>query len=555
MIARFSRSLVSAGWFLGSAILSVLWAIHFYTYTTEETVVGDLFRFGPLGVSLNSFVHWGWIFVLALLLWAFHSTDSMQRGRRDRQVAAAATSTGSLGQAGFATSEDLRHAKLTGAKFGQGIRLGFDKETGDVIRYQGEAHGIMVAPARSGKFRDVICAMTLEWKHSMVIIDPKGQIAAVTKKEREKLGRVFVLNPFETLPEYLGPSACYNPMSALDPKSKSFDAECDALADAIVVHEGGGDAHWSDSARLLVSGGIMHLTSRYPADECTLGNLRDIVCTSKLIGFCKSAIAIGDEFAKQKLGDFAEVEADNKGELRSIVSNAKTQTGFITKAISESLARSDFQFRDLKKEPITVYVVLPTRMFGTAGKWFRLIVASALSELMREERGLPVLAILDEFAQLGHLKAMRDAMGQSAGMGLQVLPVLQDLNQLKTHYKDGWETFLANTEFRQFFKSNDVFTQEYVSKLSGLTTVKVPNASFGESTGGGNSSSSNIGLGEQAQPVLQPYEVGRVAADEFLMFAQGVDNVIRGSRAPYFDKERCPELQGRYSQDPYHLPK
>jgi hypothetical protein len=64
-------------------------------------------------------------------------------------------------------------------------------------------------------------------------------------------------------------------------------------------------------------------------------------------------------------------------------------------------------------------------MFATAAKWFRLIVASALSELMREERGLPVLALLDEFAQLGHLKAMRDAMGQSAGMGLQVLPVLQ----------------------------------------------------------------------------------------------------------------------------------
>jgi type IV secretion system protein VirD4 len=195
-------------------------------------------------------------------------------------------------------------------------------------------------------------------------------------------------------------------------------------------------------------------------------------------------------------------------------------------------------------------------MFATAGKWFRLIVASALSELMREERGLPVLALLDEFAQLGHLKAMRDAMGQSAGMGLQVLPILQDLNQLKTHYKDGWETFLANTEFRMFFKSNDVFTQDYVSKLSGLQTVKVPNSGFGESSGGGsNSSSANVGLGEQSQPVLQPYEVGRIGPDEFVMFAHGVENTIRGVRAPYFDKERCPELQGLYSPDPYHLPK
>jgi len=553
---RLLKGALFASWVFISAILSVVWMMALFN-DDFSPAVATIFRYGHIAVPFNLFVHYGWVFPLTLFIWALRASDRLHRGFRQRQVDVATSASGALGNAGIATSDDLRHAGLIGTSFGQGIRLGFDKETSEVIRYSGEAHGILVAPARSGKFRDVICGMVLEWKHSMVIVDPKGQIAAVTKKQREKIGRVFVLNPFNVWPAYLGPSACYNPMSALDPDSNEFDAECDALADAIVVHEGGGDSHWSDSARLLVGGGMMHLASKWePPEERTLGNLRDIICTAKLINFCKSAIAIGDDFAKQKLADFAEVTADNKGELRSIVNNAKTQTGFITKAIAENLARSDFQFRDLKKEPITVYVVLPTRMFATAGKWFRLIVASALSELMREERGLPVLALLDEFAQLGHLKAMRDAMGQSAGMGLQVLPVLQDLNQLKTHYKDGWETFLANTEFRMFFKSNDVFTQDYVSKLSGLQTVKVPNSSFGESSGGGTrSSSSNLSLGEQSQPVLQPYEVGRIGPDEFVMFAHGVENTIRGARAPYFNKERSPELQGLYSPDPYHLPK
>jgi type IV secretory pathway TraG/TraD family ATPase VirD4 len=257
--SRLLKGSVSVAWLLTSGVLSVVWAIDYYNFSVEESAVGDFLRFGPLSLSLNTFAHWGWIFVLSLLGWAFRSGENLHRSRRQKQLTAASVTSGSLGHAGFASTGDLLQAELIGpkSKFGAGIRLGFDKESGKVLRYRGEAHGIIVAPARSGKFRDVIAALTLEWKHSMVIVDPKGQIAAVTKKQREKVGRVFVLNPFNVWPEYLGPSACYNPMSALNPHSNEFDAECDALADAIVVHEGAGDSHWSDSARLLVGGGIM----------------------------------------------------------------------------------------------------------------------------------------------------------------------------------------------------------------------------------------------------------------------------------------------------------
>lgn len=532
-----------------------------YDDSMRRDTTATFFGYGallPIGIPLEFFVHYIWMLIFPCLAFCvFEESRRIHKDSLKEQIREATATSGSLGDAGFATTADLREAKLIGREPGAGIRLGFDKESDKVIRYTGEAHGILVAPARSGKFRDILCAMIIEWQHSMVIIDPKGQIAAVTKKEREKYGPVFVLNPFSVLPEYLGPSACYNPLTALDPTSNAFDAECDALADAIVVHEGKGDSHWPDSARLLVSGVMMHLFHPdYSKDDRTLGNLRDIVSTSRLIGFCGSAIVEGDDLVRQKLADFGELgdaKLGNLGELRSIVNNAKTQTGFITKAIASNLARSDFQFRDLKdlkKKPITVYVVLPTRMFAVAGKWFRLIVASALNELMREERGRPVLAVLDEFAQLGFLKSMRDAMGQSAGMGLQVLPVLQDLNQLKMHYQEGWETFLANTEFRQFFKPNDVFTQEYVSKLTGVKTVRVTGTTFGEQRGG---DSSGLNFGEQAQAVLQPYQVGRIGRDEFLMFAEGVKNVIRGRRAAYFDKKACPDLQEHFEDDPFHL--
>src|SRR5205085_7802463 len=120
------------------------------------------------------------------------------------------------------------------------------------------------------------------WRHSMVIIDPKGEIAAITKDHRATFGPTFILNPYDALVEELGPSARYNPMATLDPNSKAFDADCDALAEAIVVHKGTGEEHWSDAARDLVSGLIMYLVETRRA-EANLGYVRDIITDETLL--------------------------------------------------------------------------------------------------------------------------------------------------------------------------------------------------------------------------------------------------------------------------------
>jgi hypothetical protein len=39
--------------------------------------------------------------------------------------------------------------------------------------------------------------------------------------------------------------------------------------------------------------------------------------------------------------------------------------------------------------------------------------------------------------------------------------------------------------------------------------------------------------------------------ERFLLWTSGAPFAISGCRAPYFDKNRCPELQGLYEPDPY----
>ena len=103
------------------------------------------------------------------------------------------------------------------------------------------------------------------------------------------------------------------------------------------------------------------------------------------------------------------------------------------------------RFADIRNKPSTVFLILPIRYLVACAKWFRLVIAAAMADLLQEKRGpVPVLGMFDEFAQLGAMKIMSDIMGIGRGYGLRIWPVLQDLNQLKELYPERWETFLSN---------------------------------------------------------------------------------------------------------------
>src|SRR6202023_2742454 len=94
-------------------------------------------------------------------------------------------------------------------------------------------------------------------------------------------------------------------------------------------------------------------------------------------------------------------------EMQSIVSSAKRHTEcFDDPEIADDLARDGFDFRDLKREPTTVYLILPPEMMQRHGKWLRLLMSASLQASMRpREDGEPrILFMLDEFAALGHLE-------------------------------------------------------------------------------------------------------------------------------------------------------
>ena len=185
--------------------------------------------------------------------------------------------------------------------------------------------------------------------------------------------------------------------------------------------------------------------------------------------------------------------------------------------------------------------------------WFRLLIASALNDLLiEEEKGTPVLCVLDEFAQFGALKLIEDAFGLAAGYGVQMLGVLEDLNRLKKNYQENFETFVANAGVSLWCAPRDVTASEYVSKLCGVEDRLTVGKSVSEqplAPAGGLSvgSSQNYTL----RNIMEADRVRKLGNHEFVMFTENLpgEHYI-GCRRPYW---LMPEFKGKFGIDPYHV--
>ena len=136
---------------------------------------------------------------------------------------------------------------------------------------------------------------------------------------------------------------------------------------------------------------------------------------------------------------------------------------------------------------MTIYLCLPAGEMESHYRWLRLIVRQALTALEREgayPRGkLPILFLMEEFASLGQMPIMEQAAAYFPGFGVKLWMILQDLAQLKRHYRDSWVSMLGNAGLVQFFATTDEVTNGYISARLGMTSFTLKGRTIGDVEG------------------------------------------------------------------------
>jgi type IV secretion system protein VirD4 len=459
-----------------------------------------------------------------------------------------------FGSARWATTDMLRRHDLVGE---QGLALGYfpGGETPTPLHYTGNRHLLTVAPTRAGKGVSAIIPNLLAYRGSALVIDPKGENAMVTALRRgqgdparsiEGMGqKVHVVDPWGLATAVTGMrAACFNPLDWLDPDSQDIGENAMMLADSLVVSPPGGsrDPFWDEEAKAMLMGFILHVaTSPKEAATRHLGRVRDMLTLS-----VPAFEAVLDDMLHSSNSIVASSAARTLSKdqklLASVISSAQAHTHFLdSPSLRASLSRSDFRFEDLKREPMTVYLVLPADRLNTFGRWLRLLIQQAITVTARniaDKPPLPILFLLDEMAALGRLSMVEQAYGLMAGFGMQLWGIVQDLSQLHRIYGDGWQTFIGNSGVLQYFGSRDKMTAEYFSDLCGVATVPTLTSSITQAfSKGGGSSSTSHNHGETQRKLIMPDELMRVPSGVQLALVENLDP-IAGRKIEWFTDER-----------------
>lgn len=358
---------------------------------------------------------------------------------------------------------------------------------GDVLRYTGDRHICWIGNSGAGKSRRLLVpnlALLTGW--SMIVIDPKADLLNMCGPHRAAHGAENVVwDPFGI--SGMGSRGC-NFLQALNPASDDFVDDAMGQAEGIVEVGNTREPHWPESfqdllaavamfVRLVIPGGtyadVRALITRTDAD------LRDMILGDTFEyngntypGMITAGMDYNWEEIGHKAAHFGSITPENR-ELHSILSTGLTQTRFIdSRAMKKELAGPAFDFSEMKQRPITVWLTLPARRLVTHAKWLRLTLTTAIQELMSDTRKakVPVAIVCDEAAALGHLPVLENNVALMRGYGLKLITIWQDLAQLKSIYKDRWESFIGNAGVLQSFAAQDVTGAEYLSARTGQTT-------------------------------------------------------------------------------------
>ncbi|QLF72057.1 type IV secretory system conjugative DNA transfer family protein (plasmid) [Peteryoungia desertarenae] len=378
---------------------------------------------------------------------------------------------------------------------------------GGQIHWDGEGHLITVAPTRSGKSTTTIVPNLLRYRGSCIVLDPKGELYRDTAGWRSTLGPVYRIAPFGRQTDG------FNPLSVIETFS---DAR--ALASLLMPPDPKAQNFFRNDAIAFLTALIMFVVKVAPPHRRTMQEIRDITA-----GPLADMEQIAEDMARTGISAIANPANTMLGKRREALSTLRDTFNselsvWDDPGIGEA-TRDGVDFKTLKDRTTTVYISVPFDKMDAYGSFLKVVLASALDAMLRNERqpDIPVLFVLDEFLSLGPFPQFRDAIRTHAGAGVRLWFFLQDLSTLEEHYPSSWKTFL-NSAVKMFFGTNDAFTGRLVSEtilgnatvahLSGGVSASGSTTGteiFDKSTTRGHSINANVQFTQR--PLLTPTEV------------------------------------------------
>lgn len=461
------------------------------------------------------------------------------------------------GNAKFASLKDIQNSNSVSIdpKNTKGIVVG--KYQGKLVKYLKPDFVSLGAGTRSGKGASVVIPNLLEWQDSLIVLDIKQECFNITSKYRKEVLKqeVFLFAPFSFNTHK------FNPLYYVDLNNREGSTDLMGIAEILFPTDAisGTEGHFNNVAQslfialaktlfFLIERKMLFLKEYNISNSFSLGNIFDLY---KRISIAELITTLQKELESTSLSSLEmEIVTNALDRMRTfsimgdeskastVATFEKQLKLFALPVIKNATNNNDFDFRDMRRKKMTIYLSVEPKDVKIASLILNLFFNCAIKINLSENPDFNpdlkhnLLLILDEFPAIGKIPYVKEAAGYIAGYKLQLLTIFQNVSQLNEIYGiQGRKTLLANHSCKIVFAPNEQDDAEYFSnEIAYITTHSVS-----ESRSQGIRASSHGESASQAKRALMlPQELKQMPFKEEIVLLNG-ENPIKCEKALYFN--------------------
>jgi len=440
------------------------------------------------------------------------------------------------GEARFATKKEIKQAKML---HHEGIILG--RFGSEFLMLPGQQGVELEAPPRSGKGVGVVIPNLLNWPGSTIVNDIKGENWTLTAGFRAAHGNeVHLFDPLADDER----TACWNALAYVSDKAlyQTIDG-LQRIGEMLYPDPQGADPFWSTSARSLFLGIGLYLFQT-PGSTRTIGEILRQGMASDAEGFqkhwrrvieaCDAAGYALSQETIQILYDVIDLAPVTASSIRKSFTSRLDL--WMNPMIDAATSRNDFDFRDLRKRPISIYCRINpdniSRLQPLLNLFFQQAIGLQTKELPEDNPALKhqLLLMMDEFPALGRIPVIANSTAFLPGYNVRTVIIVQSHSQLVPLYgPDGAKALRKMLAARIVFPPKEFDDAEAISKELGTYTVKQKSRSNRMFDGKG----ATISVSDQPRRLLLPQEVKELGPNRMIVFYEGLRPILAG-RIYYF---------------------
>lgn len=411
-----------------------------------------------------------------------------------------------------------------------GVVLGYDHQRQRAWLETNDRHTLIIGATQSGKSRRLIFPTIWELGkagESMVVTDPKGELYERSRDYLMSKGYNVTLLDFRNPRR----GNYWNP---LDPVIKAADLREISLASErawdiahMIVHQKPhiGDPLWPNGTESVIASLVLLAGLEAPKEGYRHLGTAYAILYELGAGGEDGTIPLNEYMTALPAGHLAKAAFGT-----ALLAPYRTRASFFTGAaadlrlwadpsIAHLTCKQDHELEGPGIEKTAVFLVVPDE------KSTRHILAAlyidqiyqALVDLATREGGrLPVRVnfILEEFGNMPAINDFDKKLTVAGGRGMRFTLVVQDIAQLKRHYKDSAQTITGNCHTWIYLLTADVETARLISAKTGQYTVETKSYS---SSVRSTDTSTGSQYGTTGRGLLLPDEVLRWPKDRSLV--------------------------------------